>query len=170
MRQDGTSFLDHDVHRALVRMGCPNIEGEWYRCTPRQVMAAVVAVRERLDVAWHRDKTFAMRKEQQVAVDKTAAYFESYAKVQGRTPHFLWNCKMRFGKTFTTYQLAKRMGWTRVLMLTFKPAVAQAWEEDLMTHVDFDGWQFIARNPEATIDYQFEHADPTRPMVVFGSF
>ena len=38
------------------------------------------------------------------------------------------------------------MKWKRVLVLTFKPAVAQAWEEDLMTHVDFDGWQFIARD------------------------
>ena len=179
MRQDGTSFLDHDVHRALVKMGCKHIEGEWYRCTPQQVRAAVVAVRERKDIAWHRDKTFGMRQEQQWAVDKTEAYFKNFrkessplgGKVGGpRTPHFLWNCKMRFDKTFTTYQLAKRMGWTRILVLTFKPAVAQAWEEDLMTHVDFDGWQFIARNPEATIDFQFEHADKNRPLVVFGSF
>ena len=94
----------------------------------------------------------------------------SGTKEGGRVPHFLWNCKMRFGKTFTTYQLALRMGWTRVLVLTFKPAVVHAWEEDLMTHVDFDGWQFIARSPEATIDYQFQHADMSKPMVVFGSF
>ena len=170
MRQDGTSFTDHDVHRQLERMGCQHIEGEWYRCMPQQVKAAIVAVRERKDVAWTRDKTFGMRPEQKKAVDKTADYFDSYASEKGRTPHFLWNCKMRFGKTFTTYQLAKQMGWTRVLVLTFKPAVAQAWEEDLMTHVDFDGWQFIARNPEATIDYQFAHVDQSKPMVVFGSF
>ena len=170
MRQDGTAFMDHDVHRMLVKMGCQHIDGEWYRCTPQQVKAAIVAVKERQDVAWNRDKTFGMRPEQQKAVDKTAAYFDSYQSEADRVPHFLWNCKMRFGKTFTTYQLAKRMGWSRILVLTFKPAVAHAWEEDLMTHVDFEGWQFIARNQEATIDFQFAHADKSKPIVVFGSF
>ncbi len=170
MRQDGSTFMDHEVHRQLSKMGCWHVEGEWFRCTPQQVKAAIVAVRERKDSAWTRDKTFGMRPEQQAAVDKTAAYFDSNRREGGRVPHFLWNCKMRFGKTFTTYQLARRMGWRRVLVLTFKPAVAHAWEEDLLTHVDFEGWQFIARNSEATIDYQFHNADPEKPMVVFGSF
>ena len=48
---------------------------------------------------------------------------------------------MRFGKTFTTYQLAKEMGWTRILVLTYKPAVEGAWREDL-SHIDFPGWRF----------------------------
>ena len=71
----------------------------------------IVAVRERVDVAWNRDKTFGMRPEQERAVNKTAAYFDSYKSEAGRVPHFLWNCKMRFGKTFTTYQLALKMKW-----------------------------------------------------------
>lgn len=47
------------------------------------------------------------------------AYFNSFKN--GKTPHFLWNAKMRFGKTFASYQLAKKMGWTKILVLTFKP-------------------------------------------------
>ena len=73
---------------------------------------------------------------------------------------------MRFGKTFTAYQLAKQMGWKKILVLTFKPAVESAWEEDLMSHVDFTGWQFINRKTELT----FESADKNRPIVCFGSF
>lgn len=99
MRQDGTAFMDHDVHRQLKKMGCRHIEGEWYGCTPQQVRAAIVAVRERIDGAWIRDKTFGMRYEQKAAVKKTADYFDSYKSEAGRVPHFLWNCKMRFGKT-----------------------------------------------------------------------
>jgi len=34
-----------------------------------------------------------------------------------------------------------------------------------MTHVDFEGWQFIARN-----GLTFEQADPKKPIVCFGSF
>ena len=46
---------------------------------------------------------------------------------------------MRFGKTFTAYQLALAMDWTKVLVLTYKPAVQTAWKDDLLTHVDFRG-------------------------------
>jgi hypothetical protein len=73
---------------------------------------------------------------------------------------------MRFGKTFTAYQLAKTMGAKRVIVVTFKPAVEDAWETDLRTHVDFDGWQYLSRatggDPELV--------DPEQPLVFFGSF
>ena len=83
-----------------------------------------------------------------------------------KTAKFLWNAKMRFGKTFATYQLSKRMGLKKILVLTFKPAVESAWDEDLLTHVDFEGWQFISRNSDLT----YEKADKNRPIVCFGSF
>ena len=59
---------------------------------------------------------------------------------------------MRFGKTFAAYQLAKRMGFQKVLILTFKPAVVSAWREDLQTHLDFEGWQFISRDTDLTYE------------------
>jgi superfamily II DNA or RNA helicase len=52
---------------------------------------------------------------------------------------------MRFGKTFTSYQLAKKLGAKRVLVLTFA-AVEDAWQTDLESHVDFDGWRYQSRN------------------------
>ena len=36
---------------------------------------------------------------------------------------------MRFGKTYTAYKLAEKMKWTKVLILTFKPAVENSWKE-----------------------------------------
>jgi len=72
---------------------------------------------------------------------------------------------MRFGKTFAAYQLARKMGWKRLLVLTFKPAVQNAWEEDLQNHVDFKGWQFISRN-----GHSIEEANKDNPIVCFGSF
>jgi hypothetical protein len=45
-----------------------------------------------------------MRPEQEQAVDKVIHYFDSYKKENpNKTPHFLWNAKMRFGKTFAFY-------------------------------------------------------------------
>ena len=49
-------------------------------------------------------------------------------------------------KTFTAYQLALEMGWKKLLVLTFKPAVQNAWEEDLLRHKDFQQWQFVSKN------------------------
>ena len=165
MRSDGSAFTDKDVHRLLERSGFCRVGGEWFRCRVEDIQSAVVSVRHRMGNITGRTLDFAMRPEQQAAVEKTAAYFQSVS-AEGRTPKFLWNCKMRFGKTFAAYQLARKMGMKRVLVLTFKPAVLSAWEEDLVTHLDFEGWQFIARNTELT----FEKADKNKPIVCFGSF
>ena len=167
MRNDGTSFTDHEVHRYLRRHGYANPNGEWFRCSVRDVKAAILAIRERRENKEQRTETFAMRPEQERAVEKTAEYFNRYQREdKGKAPHFLWNCKMRFGKTFAAYQLAKQMGWKRLLVMTFKPAVQSAWEEDLKTHVDFEGWQFISSKNELDPG----RIDRKRPVVCFGSF
>ena len=69
-----------------------------------------------------------MQPEQFRAVEQTKTCFEQALKEEpNRIPKFLWNAKMRFGKTFASYQLAKKMGLSRILILTFKPAVGLAW-------------------------------------------
>ena len=165
MRADGSAITDHEVHRYLRKKGFNNPDGEWFECTAAQVKAAILAVRDNVLSSDERDKNFPMRPEQEEAVEKTAAYFQSVESEEGRTPHFLWNAKMRFGKTFSAYQLAKKMGWSKILVLTFKPAVQSAWEEDLLTHVDFIDWQFVAAKSATMID-----VNPKKPIVCFGSF
>ncbi len=179
MKNDGSNFTDHDVHAVLKARGKRQLnEGEdrneWFQCTLSDVKAAVAAVQTGTENAENRTQTFALRPEQAQAVEKTISYFRSvYEEGSGRTPKFLWNAKMRFGKTFAAYQLAKRMGFKRVLILTFKPAVQTAWREDLLTHMDFEGWQFISRpavHGGLSTDEQFRRADKKRPIVCFGSF
>ena len=166
MRGDGTVFLDHDVHRYLRMMGIRNEGGEWFKCTPSEVVAAIIAVRDGTLDAENRSFDFKMRPEQAAAIEKTAAYFKICKKEDAKkTPHFLWNAKMRFGKTFAAYQLARKMGWRKILVLTFKPAVQSAWEEDLKCHADFKGWQFIS--PDGLT---YGDADRKKPFVCFGSF
>ena len=166
MREDGSCFTDHDVHRMLRRRKITGVGGEWFRCTVDELEAAVLAVKTDTLNEENRTRTFSMRPEQEEAVNKTIAYFRSSKQdAPDRAPKFLWNAKMRFGKTFAAYELAKRMGLKKVLVLTFKPAVEAAWEEDLMTHKDFEGWQFICRD-----GMRYEDADPSRPIVCFGSF
>lgn len=166
MRNDGSTFTDHDVHRYLRETGVVNPDGEWFKCSVQIVKAAVIAIREGKTNEENRSLDFTMRPEQIEAVEKTAAYFKSFRRENhGKSPHFLWNAKMRFGKTFAVYQLAKKMGWKKLLVLTFKPAVQSAWEQDLKSHVDFKGWQFICRN-----GLSFGQVKRNHPFVCFGSF
>lgn len=169
MRKDGTSFDDHLVHRILRKDHVRNPESEWFVCDVRKVEKAIATAVEGKDTMVERIYDFPMRPEQKRAVEKTANYFNTFKKDptnRGLTPHFLWNAKMRFGKTFTTYQLALKMGWTKVLVLTFKPAVKTAWEEDLLTHKDFEGWQFCQKQEDREFNYVNEH----KPFVCFASF
>lgn len=174
IRHDGSLFTDHDLHRVLEKHGFPRIRDEkgalteWFRCRLKDVQAALQEVKSGKRNHERRTLDFGMRPEQAEAVAKTAAYFSAFKADEhnrGKAPRFLWNAKMRFGKTFAAYQLAKKMGWNKVLILTFKPAVQNAWQEDLQNHTDFTGWQFVARN---VLEYQ--NADKSRPIVCFASF
>jgi len=161
---DGQAFLDHNIHQALVRAGVHRGEGEWFECTKAEVKATIDAFKSGSSLRTLREQaTFGMRRDQEVAVEQTAAYFTDHADKKN-PPHFLWNAKMRFGKTFTSYQLAKKMGWTRVLVLTYKPAVEAAWREDLEGHADFAGWRFKGKE-----DAPASLKDKS-PLVWFASF
>jgi len=166
MRNNGSAFIDKDIHRILRKKKLLNPHGEWFKCSIDDIKSALIEIKSGVKNEDNRTLNFEMRPEQQEAVNKTISYFNSYNKEnKDKTPHFLWNAKMRFGKTFASYQLAKKMGWTKILVLTFKPAVQSAWDEDLHSHIDFKGWQFISRN-----GLQFDNVDRKKPFVCFGSF
>ena len=166
-RDDGSMISDHAVRDALRRKGFDNPQLEWMRCTVADVKTVLTELRTGQQFTGTHHDTFPMRMEQVEAVEQTFAYYHSrWEQDAEAVPRFLWNAKMRFGKTFTSYQLAKRLGAKRVLVLTFKPAVEDAWQSDLESHVDFDGWQYLSgksgRDPS--------QIDDAKPVVYFGSF
>ena len=169
-RNNGTVFSDQQVRDRLNAKGFESVKPtakagrEWVRCRLKDVKTVLTELRTGQQFTGTHDQTFAMRAEQRAAVEKTFAYFISiWAENKKAAPRFLWNAKMRFGKTFTSYQLAKKLEAKRVLVMTFKPAVADAWQTDLESHVDFDGWLF--RDADST---PMKISDTT-PLVYFGS-
>ena len=167
VRDDGSVFTDHQVRAGLARRGCEKAHLEWMRCSIADVQTVLTELRTGQPFTGTHSETFPMRREQAEAVNKTHAYFHSIWKEDMHAvPRFLWNAKMRFGKTFTAYQLAKKLGAKRVLAVTFKPAVEDAWQTDLESHADFDGWQYLSKS---------SGRDPTqinrgKPVVYFGAF
>ena len=170
-RDDGSTFRDTDVIRRLVQKGFENPKigssREWVKCSPADVLTAVTELRTGRTAAGQHHLDFGMRPEQLEAVNQTIDYYQSvWSEDPDSVPRFLWNAKMRFGKTFTTYQLAKALRVKRLLVVTFKPAVQDSWQQDLETHVDFINWQY--RNA-ATMTAS-EEIDEDLPLVYFGSF
>ncbi len=166
-RDDGSIITDHAVRAALKKKGFENATLEWVKCSVNDVKSVLVELQTGLKLASNRHEDFPPRAEQADAVEKTYTYFNSiWQEDKNSVPRFLWNAKMRFGKTFTAYQLAKKLGAKRVLVVTFKPAVEDAWQTDLESHVDFEGWQYLSRKSEADP----LQIDASKPVVFFGSF
>ena len=149
-------YSDRDIHAQLRKMGIwpvrEDASREWYACTLPQVKSAY----NQLTQGVARPNSYSMRPEQQDCCDKIVGHFNSGGE------RFLMNAKMRFGKTFTSYQAAKAMGFKKILVLTYKPSVFDSWCSDLKQHVDFDGWS-ASQAKAGEVNFN----DPT---VVFESF
>lgn len=89
-----------------------------------------------------------LRPEQQSAVDQTYQYWQqtrSQSAVSSRqnptpqasenTRKFLWNAKPRFGKTVAAYKFAQKIDAKRILIITNRPAISDAWASDFFAHV-----------------------------------
>jgi superfamily II DNA or RNA helicase len=136
-----TKYTDHEVHAQLKDMGFEEVrqdaDREWFECTIDDVKRAINI----LQYGINRKNNYSMRQEQQECCDKAVNWFQNEGN------RFLINAKPRFGKTFTSYQIAKALGSSKVLVLTHKPAVEDSWEADLNDHVDFNNFAWhVAKN------------------------
>ena len=164
---DGSFFRDNAVRERLKQKGFENVELEWMRCSAKDVLAAIKELQSGTERSIERTADFSMRSEQSAAVKKTADYFNSiWVENKKSVPRFLWNAKMRFGKTFASYHLAKKLDAKKILVVTFKPAVEDAWQVDLESHVDFEGWQYFSK----AVGGDPTKANKKNPLVYFGSF
>lgn len=166
-RIDGSTFRDYAVRERLKQKGFENVELEWMRCSANDVLVAIKELQTGSTRGGMHVEDFKLRTEQSAAVKKTADYFNSiWSEDKKAVPRFLWNAKMRFGKTFASYHLAKKLEAKKVLVVTFKPAVEDAWQVDLESHIDFKGWQYFSKatggDPTS--------ANKSHPLVYFGSF
>lgn len=178
-RADGVEFRDHDIHALLEQKGYfkhqiteDNVtiksKTEWFTVDLDKVVHLIESYKagkriEEIDI--ERFQSFPMRPEQQRAVDQTLAYFEKH-KNAGLI-EALWNAKMRFGKTFTAYQLAKKANYSKVLVLTYKPAVEDAWQKDLDNHLDFKDYVFLKREGLLQIN---RYLAQSKKVVAFASY
>ena len=76
MRNNGTAFTDHEVHSYLVKNKIRREQGEWFRCTRKDIEAAILSDKSGIENEDNRTLDFKLRPEQQEAVNKTKNYFK----------------------------------------------------------------------------------------------
>jgi len=111
------------------------VGGEWFETGD---LKPIIAAYNKLTTNVQRPNNYTLRKEQNAAVELAYKYF-----TQKRGTMFLFNAIMRFGKTFAAYSLMKKLAAKRVLILTYKPAVGDSWQSDLLDEVKFEGYEFL---------------------------
>lgn len=141
---DGTWFHDKDLHRYFIQNGIDKKDfgtgaTEWFyfNGTPEK---AEKLTDEFINIYDNKTESiekieYKLRKEQELAVEKTLEYFNSneYKK------EFLWNCKPRFGKTLTTYDFILKSNVNKVLLVTNRPTISNSWYDDFNK---FIAWKY----------------------------
>lgn len=140
-----TDFKDKLFHAFLTKSGIQNMADlgtEWFyfNGTPQRSKELFDTFRQKGFAAVQDGSSkvpYSLRTEQELAVNRAKEYFESHENSE-----FLWNAKPRFGKTLATYDLAKKLGAKKVLIVTNRPAIANSWFEDFDKFID--GYYFIS--------------------------
>ena len=139
----GDTFRDSDFHRYLAKNGIKREKGtEWFYIDPASAKRMLDNFRENRGILKQATNVipYKLRREQQEAVDRAADYFSIHSGGE-----FLYNCKPRFGKTLTVYDLCKRIGAETVLIVTNRPAIANSWYDDYCKFIGTDaGYQFVS--------------------------
>ncbi len=114
IKNNGDLFDDHLVHKVLRDKGFKSRGGEWFEIDVKKLESVVNQIKNDKFTEENRTLNYKLRPEQSEAIERTSSYFKDCKTKENRVPHFLWNAKMRFGKTFTSYKLVEKMGWKNV--------------------------------------------------------
>ncbi len=165
------AFRDKKVHDVLMRSGIKrhmfNMESkgqEWFETDLETAKKAITAVKKGQQSLNPNDVTvdkspIIFRPEQKEAIEKTVRAFKSGDRM-------LWNAKMRFGKTLSALEVAKRSEFKKTLIFTHRPVVSDGWFEDF--HKIFNGtnYKFGSKTFGESIE---KLIDKDEPFVYFAS-
>lgn len=132
-------YTAQKVHDCLHNSGVPSKYLNRYNRTDADIwfQTDIETVRQAITAVKQGRKTFngtdsaakprqiVFRPEQEKAIADTVKHFS------GKTgKRYLWNAKMRFGKTLSGLEVARRMEYQFVLIVTHRPVVDKGWGED----------------------------------------
>ncbi len=173
LTEEGEYLSDYTIHEVLKHSGykrqsenVKNSHSEWFKVDLATAKNAVQAAKEGRvalnsnEMLHDIPQQFDYRPNQEDAISKTSAVIK-----RGRK-HYLWNAKMRFGKTSAAMEVARRNGMQKVLIITHRPSVHGDWESDFRKVFRGTDHQFSSNQRGATIA---SHLASNTPFVYFAS-
>lgn len=158
-------FIDIDIHNLLKDSGYHAVkfddsgkDSEWFYVDLNTVKKAINSYKCGYSVINNENRNYIvdnkkpaiiLRKEQEENVVRTMKIFKENNKM-------LWDCKMRYGKTVTAYELIKRMNLKKVIVVTHRPAVEDGWDTDHKLIFYGTNHTFIDKSNERLDDFSPE--------------
>ena len=132
------TFRDYDFHAYMQKQGIERkqklnskgklVDLEWFHILPADAKSMLYDFRADRGILKKLGAVpYCLRDEQADAVEKTKEYFVTH---EDKKPEYLWNCKPRFGKTLTAYDLCAALEAKNILIVTNRPAIANSWYSD----------------------------------------
>lgn len=185
--EGGGTFRDSDFHAFLKQQGIEREDDptntpsrtEWHKFAgaPKQSQQYFFdfASKSFTTPVGESQDDYELRPEQHDAVTQALTAFD-----EQNADEVLWNAKPRFGKTLTTYDLARKMNARRVLIVTNRPAIANSWFDDYQRFIGHQTtYQFVSDSPsldqrapmtrEQWRAYSLEHVDADPRIIEFVS-
>ena len=149
------TFTDKDFHAYLKKLGVNRENGtEWFQIDPKSARMEFVEFAQNHGVVTDDNADavlpYKLRDEQVQAVRMAKEYFLSHSNGE-----FLWNCKPRFGKTLSAYDLCVQLGAKNVLIVTNRPAIANSWYQDYETFFGPQSGYLFVSNVEGIKDRKY---------------
>lgn len=149
------TFTDKDFHAYLKKLGVIRENGtEWFQIDPKSARMEFVEFAQNHGVVTDDSADavlpYTLRDEQVQAVRMAKEYFLSHSNGE-----FLWNCKPRFGKTLSAYDLCVQIGAKNVLIVTNRPAIANSWYQDYETFFGPQSGYLFVSNVEGIKDRKY---------------
>jgi len=159
-------FIDIDIHNLLKKSGFNAVkfedsgkDSEWFYVDLNTIKRAIHSYKNGFNVIENKNRNYfeeksvhpkiVLRKEQEENIVKTMNIFKTTNKM-------LWDCKMRYGKTVTAYELIKRMNLKKVIVVTHRPAVEDGWDTDHKLIFEGTNHTFIDKSNEKIDDFSIE--------------
>lgn len=161
-------FRDYKVHNVLLRSGIEKAKlgnsKEWFVCDKETAVKAINAVKEgkkSIDGMTYTESMspIIFRPEQEEAIKLTKKRFRS-------KNHFLWNAKMRFGKTLCALEVVKQCGFKKTLIITHRPVVKEGWYKDFKKIFVDTNYKYASRTHGEDIK---DLINSSNPYVYFAS-
>lgn len=149
------TFTDKDFHAYLKKLGVNRENGtEWFQIDPKSARMEFVEFAQNHGIVTDDNADavlpYKLRDEQVQAVRMAKEYFLSH-----NNGEFLWNCKPRFGKTLSAYDLCVQINAKNVLIVTNRPAIANSWYQDYETFFGPQSGYLFVSNVEGIKDRKY---------------